>query len=91
MLHVGRAGALDVLAKGHVPCHHVAWLLRLPLMCFLLSPVWFLLCSKGYYDNADIAHNIIPHMRDWGAAAVTLHGRSRQQRYSRAADWEYIR
>ncbi|WIA43732.1 hypothetical protein OEZ86_010158 [Tetradesmus obliquus] len=46
---------------------------------------------KGYYDNADIAHNIIPHMRDWGAAAVTLHGRSRQQRYSRAADWEYIR
>ncbi|EDN05780.1 tRNA-dihydrouridine synthase 3-like protein [Histoplasma capsulatum] len=25
-----------------------------------------------------------------GVAAITLHGRSRQQRYSRQADWEYI-
>lgn len=25
-----------------------------------------------------------------GVAAITLHGRSRQQRYSRSADWEYI-
>ena len=25
-----------------------------------------------------------------GVAAIALHGRSRQQRYSRAADWEYI-
>lgn len=25
-----------------------------------------------------------------GAAAITLHGRSRQQRYTRSADWEYI-
>ncbi|KAF2758611.1 tRNA-dihydrouridine(47) synthase [NAD(P)(+)] [Pseudovirgaria hyperparasitica] len=25
-----------------------------------------------------------------GVAAITLHGRSRQQRYSRAADWSYI-
>lgn len=25
-----------------------------------------------------------------GAAAITLHGRSRQQRYTRNADWEYI-
>jgi tRNA-dihydrouridine synthase 3 len=25
-----------------------------------------------------------------GVAAITLHGRSRQQRYTRSADWEYI-
>lgn len=32
----------------------------------------------------------MPHVRSWGAQALTLHGRTRQQRYSRAADWEYI-
>ena len=46
--------------------------------------------SKGYNDGADIAHELIPQIAEWGAAAVTLHGRTRQQRYSRAADWDYI-
>ncbi|GBF87291.1 tRNA-dihydrouridine synthase [Raphidocelis subcapitata] len=45
---------------------------------------------KGYNDGADIAHEMIPRIAEWGAAAVTLHGRTRQQRYSREADWEYI-
>lgn len=46
--------------------------------------------SKGYNDGADCAHELIPRVAEWGAAAVTLHGRTRQQRYSRAADWAYI-
>ncbi|RMD42222.1 hypothetical protein DV735_g2865, partial [Chaetothyriales sp. CBS 134920] len=33
------------------------------------------------------AHN---HGDPCGVAAITLHGRSRQQRYTRSADWDYI-
>ena len=30
------------------------------------------------------------HWQDWGVDLMTLHGRSRQQRYTRQADWDYI-
>ena len=32
----------------------------------------------------------VSQARPSGVAAITLHGRSRQQRYTRSADWEYI-
>jgi tRNA-dihydrouridine synthase 3 len=38
---------------------------------------------KGYHDGQDIAHTLVPQAAGWGAAAVTLHGRTREQRYSR--------
>jgi len=44
----------------------------------------------GYYDKELTAHDIIPKLRGWGVAGVTLHGRTRQQRYTRRADWSYI-
>ncbi|CAI5947024.1 unnamed protein product [Closterium sp. NIES-64] len=44
----------------------------------------------GYAEGHNVVHRYIPHLLDWGATAVTLHGRTRQQRYSRLADWEYI-
>jgi len=56
----------------------------------LLSCPLTLKTRVGYYDNKRVAHEIIPKMAGWGVRAVTLHGRSRQQRYSRLADWKYI-
>lgn len=44
----------------------------------------------GVYANKSVAHELIPKMEEWGASAVTLHGRSREQRYTRSADWSYI-
>ncbi|XP_064647804.1 tRNA-dihydrouridine(47) synthase [NAD(P)(+)]-like isoform X2 [Lineus longissimus] len=44
----------------------------------------------GIYDNKSIAHTVVPKLRDWGASLVTLHGRSREQRYTKPADWDYI-
>ncbi|OXB72641.1 UNVERIFIED_CONTAM: hypothetical protein H355_002132 [Colinus virginianus] len=44
----------------------------------------------GVQEKMNVAHKIIPKIREWGAAMVTLHGRSREQRYTRVADWDYI-
>jgi len=44
----------------------------------------------GIYNDKNIAHDIFPLVEEWGAGAVTIHGRSREQRYTRLADWEYI-
>ena len=45
----------------------------------------------GYRDTSRVAHTFVPRIKEWGASALTLHGRTRAQRYSREADWEYIR
>ncbi|XP_015108772.1 tRNA-dihydrouridine(47) synthase [NAD(P)(+)]-like [Diachasma alloeum] len=44
----------------------------------------------GVYQDKPIAHNLSPQFRDWGASMITVHGRSREQRYTKSADWEYI-
>lgn len=44
----------------------------------------------GIYANKNVAHELIPKFESWGAKAVTVHGRSREQRYTRQSDWKYI-
>ncbi|CAG5104096.1 Similar to DUS3L: tRNA-dihydrouridine(47) synthase [NAD(P)()]-like (Homo sapiens) [Cotesia congregata] len=44
----------------------------------------------GVYMDKPIAHNLMPKFREWGASMITVHGRSREQRYTKMADWEYI-
>ncbi|KAF8948962.1 tRNA-dihydrouridine(47) synthase [NAD(P)(+)]-like protein [Haplosporangium gracile] len=41
-------------------------------------------------DKKPIGVNLTPQFHNLGAALGTLHGRSRQQRYTKLADWDYI-
>ncbi|XP_069067703.1 tRNA-dihydrouridine(47) synthase [NAD(P)(+)]-like isoform X1 [Pleurodeles waltl] len=44
----------------------------------------------GVQENANLAHKLIPNLKQWGVSLITLHGRSKEQRYTKLADWEYI-
>ncbi|KAK8957689.1 tRNA-dihydrouridine(47) synthase [NAD(P)(+)]-like [Platanthera zijinensis] len=44
----------------------------------------------GFFEGRNRIDSLISNIYDWGATAITVHGRSRQQRYSKLADWNYI-
>ncbi|KAG2204407.1 hypothetical protein INT46_006199 [Mucor plumbeus] len=44
----------------------------------------------GIKDNYPVADRIVPRLDEMGIALSTIHGRSRTQRYTRKADWDYI-
>ncbi|KAF3992451.1 hypothetical protein FT663_00731 [Candidozyma haemuli var. vulneris] len=53
-------------------------------------PVTFKI-RTGTKDNKNTAISLVNRvLKETDVAAVTLHGRSRQQRYTREADWDYI-
>ncbi|RUS27970.1 hypothetical protein BC938DRAFT_482504 [Jimgerdemannia flammicorona] len=44
----------------------------------------------GVKDSSPTAHKLVPKFQTWGIGLTTIHGRSRQQRYTKAANWDYI-
>ncbi|XP_036321617.1 tRNA-dihydrouridine(47) synthase [NAD(P)(+)]-like isoform X2 [Rhagoletis pomonella] len=60
--------------------------------CSSLSPQipFTVKMRTGVYADKSVAHELVPLVEEWGASAVTLHGRSREQRYTKSANWQYI-
>lgn len=47
-------------------------------------------CRTGADEQCPTLHTRIPTYCTYPLAALTIHGRSRRQRYTKAADWKYV-
>ncbi|CAK7329593.1 unnamed protein product [Dovyalis caffra] len=44
----------------------------------------------AYFEGKNRIDSLIADIGNWGASGITIHGRSRQQSYSKRAAWDYI-
>lgn len=72
---MGRMNKLQSIVKGMVEVSSVPITLKM---------------RTGIQEDKSTAHKLITAAKDWGVSLMTLHGRSREQRYTRAANWDYI-
>ncbi|XP_041971348.1 tRNA-dihydrouridine(47) synthase [NAD(P)(+)]-like [Aricia agestis] len=77
----GGSGMMHRLAALETSVRSASSLLSIPFTAKIRT---------GIYQDKKIAHNIAPKLAKWGASLITLHGRSKEARYTKMADWEYI-
>eukprot|EP00834_Sanchytrium_tribonematis_P003903 NODE_169_length_14535_cov_0.769881.p5 type:complete len:527 gc:universal NODE_169_length_14535_cov_0.769881:7443-5863(-) len=53
-------------------------------------PLFTVKMRTGIKDGKNVAHEMIPVLENNGFDMASIHGRSREQRYSRLADWDYM-
>ncbi|CAG0883290.1 unnamed protein product [Darwinula stevensoni] len=80
-----RQGGGSALLRRHsmleTMCKSMKQVLEVPLTLKMRTAI---------YQGKNVAHNLIPKAVTWGVDAITLHGRSKEQRYTKLADWAYI-
>ena len=85
---------IDLIYKRGMGCGLMGRKKPLEVLCRAMSSVLSVPLTvkmrTGIYMDKKIAHTLIPSVKEWGVDMITLHGRSREQRYYRLADWDYI-
>ncbi|XP_058098783.1 tRNA-dihydrouridine(47) synthase [NAD(P)(+)]-like isoform X3 [Magnolia sinica] len=87
----GKLYLAPLTTVGNLPFRRVCKFLGADITCGEMAMCTNLLQVRtGYFEGRNRIDSLIADISNWGASAVTIHGRSRQQRYSKLADWDYI-